>query len=169
MNEDGSKDSGNEDPPPPPPSPPEEEEEEEEEDQHFRPDLPDSIFILVKDLWTLLDRKKKGYIRTADFIRLGQAMTQTKPTIASAEFMLEQANISGSGRVDRDEWMSYCERLKRMPVDLCTANLEAFIARLGRINAKELEALEDIAMRGVRREEQEDAAMEREIANMMKK
>ena len=166
MNEEGSKDSGNEDPSPPPP---EEEEEEDEEDQHFRPDLPDSIFILVKDLWTLLDRKKKGYIRTTDFIRLGQAMTQSKPTIASAEFMLEQANISGSGRVDRDEWFGYCERLKRMPVDLCAANLEAFIARLVRINAKELEALEEIAMRGLRKEEQEDAAMEREIANMMKK
>ena len=157
MNEESSSS-----PPPPPP-----EDDDETNQTYYRPDLPNSIYALVKKLWTLLVRKDRGYLRVADFVRLGQAMSEEKPTVASAEFMLEQANISGTGRVDRDEWMGYCERLKRMPEELGIAQLTAFIARLETINAKELRALEQIAKKGDMAEAREEEAMEREIQRMV--
>jgi len=141
--------------------------DEGEAQTFYRPDLPPAIYRLVKKLWNLLDKKGKGFLRVSDFIRLGTAMTEEKPTIAAAEMQLNQANISGSGRVDCDEWMGYCERLKSMPQDLCEIQLTAFVARLEKINAKELSDLTKIGKKGDMAEAREEAAMEREIARMM--
>ena len=54
-----------------------------------------------------------------------------------------------------------------MPQDLCEIQLTAFVARLEKINAKELSDLTKIGKKGDMAEAREEAAMEREIARMM--
>ena len=117
--------------------------------QYYKPNLPTGIYKLVVKIFGLLDKKGKGYLTVKDFVRLGYAMTEERPTIAAAEFMLEQANSSGSGRVDRDEFMGYCDRLQPMPEDLLSVQLNAFVHRLERNNAVELAELQRVALKSV--------------------
>jgi len=119
--------------------------------QFYKPNVDVSVYVLLNKLFIMLDRRQRGYLTVKDFVRLGFAMTEKKPTIASAEFMLEQANIAGNGKVDRDEFMGYCDRLAQMPIDLATAQLTCFVNRLARadsIQDKEIErqALASITM-----------------------
>ena len=63
---------------------------------------------------------------------------EEKPSPLAANFMLEQANISGTGRVDKDEWMAYSERLNGADDDLVVYQLTALEARLVRDNKRAL-------------------------------
>jgi hypothetical protein len=123
--------------------------DEKTDHQFYKPNISNELYILTLKLFKLLDQKSRGYLNVKDFVRLGYAMTEEKPTIAAAEFMLEQANISGTGRVDQDEWMGYAERLKDMPNDLAIAQLTAFVNRLERNNQQEYAALERKALKSL--------------------
>ena len=134
----------------------------------YTPDLDPQLLNLVRKVWDLLDLKNRGYLKVDEFVRLGSAMCEEKPTILAAEFMLSEANISGTGRVDKDEWMAYAERLGSGDHDLMIAMMTTLVARLERDNKRALDAKIREANRMEKREEAEQATIERQIQGMMK-
>ena len=137
------------------------------DDYTYVPDIKPALLKLVRKIWNLLDLKKRGYLKVDEFIRLGHAMCEEKPSILAAEFMLKEANISGTGRVDKDEWMAYAERLGSGDHDLTVNMLTCIVARLERDNKNTLDEKMRAATRETNREEAEQAAIERQIKGMM--
>ena len=137
-------------------------------DYTYTPDLKPKVLELVRRIWDLLDVRRRGYLKVDEFVRLGCALCEDKPSPLAAEFMLQEANISGTGRVDKDEWMAYSERLNSADDDLVVYQLTALEARLVRDNKKALQAKMKEATRGQKQEEAEQAALERSIKGMMK-
>ena len=134
----------------------------------YTPDLKPSLLKKVRKIWDLLDLKGRGYLKVDEFIRLGHAMCEEKPSILAAEFMLKEANISGTGRVDKDEWMAYAERLGSGDHELMVEMLTCIVARLERDNKNTLDEKVRAATRETKREEAEQAAIERQINGMVK-
>ena len=138
------------------------------DDYTYTPDLKPEVLRLVQRIWELLDVKQRGYLKVDEFVRLGSALCEEKPSPLAAEFMLKEANISGTGRVDKDEWMAYSERLRNGDHDLVVYQMSSLVARLERDNKRRLDAQMKDAARGQRQEEAEQAALERSIKRMMK-
>ena len=136
-------------------------------DYTYTPDLKPEALALVRRIWDLLDVRRRGYLKLDEFVRLGSALCEEKPSPLAANFMLEQANISGTGRVDKDEWMAYSERLNGADDDLVVYQLTALEARLVRDNKRALDAKMKQAAYGQKQEEAEQAAMERKITRLV--
>ena len=100
----------------------------------------DRVNLLLK-CFEALDKDKDGKLTVKDFRNLGEVMTGTRPSKASALAQLRRADLDDDDEVGKDEWLDFSSNLARMHKTYFEDCIESYIGKLKLLEDERLHAI----------------------------
>ena len=149
----------------------EESEEEDEDDDEYgtvATELSHDRVELLINLFEALDRDNDGKLTVKDFRNLGEVMTGTRPTKASALAQLRRADLDDDDEVGKDEWLDFSSNLAKMDKLYFQDCMKSYIGKLKLLDDEKNQKIEARKRREILAEKQAQEQLDAYVKSSVK-